>query len=65
MLTLLVAVGRFGWLGMIGAMIGVPLLIALVHALVVAVFGYTLEPVAEGGRLPLGEADESEIDERS
>ena len=51
--VLLFLTGRIGWFGYAAAcLVGVPLLIAVVHALVVRVFGYTLEPA---GRLPLGE----------
>jgi hypothetical protein len=48
--------GRIGWLGYFAAcLVGVPLLISLVHALVIRIFGYTLEPA---GRLQLGESEE-------
>jgi hypothetical protein len=62
-MTLLWVTGTLGWLGFVLVPVGYIVLIAIVHAFTVWVFGYTLEPVAEGGRLPLGEADESETDE--
>jgi hypothetical protein len=50
--------GRIGWSGYFAAcFLGVPLLITIVHALVIRVLGYTLEPA---GRLPLGESEDEE-----
>jgi hypothetical protein len=48
--------GRIGWPGyLVACFFGVPLLITIVHALVIRMFGYTLEPA---GRLQLGESEE-------
>lgn len=55
-LLLFFLTGRIGWWGYLAAcLVGVPLFITIVHALVIRIFGYTLEPA---GRLQLGEAEE-------
>ena len=48
--------GRIGWPGYLAAcFLGVPLLITIVHAVIIRMLGYTLEPA---GRLQLGESEE-------
>jgi hypothetical protein len=41
----------------------VPFGLAVLHAALVRVFGYTLEPATEGGRIPLGASDGSDEEE--
>lgn len=54
--VLLFLTGRIGWPGYFAScLLGVPLLITIIHALLIRMFGYTLEPA---GRLQLGESEE-------
>lgn len=50
--------GRVGGIGWLAILVASPVAVALAHGLVILVFGYTLEPVSEGGHIPLGESGE-------
>jgi hypothetical protein len=57
-ITLAMMTGRLGWRGYLGALLAYPVVVSAIEAGATAVMGHTLEPVSEGGRIPLGESEE-------
>jgi hypothetical protein len=57
-ITLGLLMGVIGWIGWLLLLVVSPIAVLIAHAMVILAFGYTLEPVAENGHIPLGESGE-------